>query len=242
MRNTIVTVSVIVFILAMLVIPLLRPGLGVYVTLVAVGLALALQKYVASFAGYFVLRLSRIFDVGDRVRISGINIKGDVRHIGLLHFVLDEVGEGEKFGGELTGRVLHIPNHIVLDQPVLNFSQDFSARGRFISCDYMFDELRIPLPKGANPGKARNLLGEILQKEDSAFVEDAKKTFGDDFPNFLAEATRDPRVMVFMDAGNVWLVGKFVAPVRGRNDLKSAITLQFLEALEQEKQPQKEGV
>ncbi|MDD4984261.1 MAG: mechanosensitive ion channel [Dehalococcoidales bacterium] len=53
-----------------LVMPLFRPTMAVYVTLVTLSLTLALQKYVASFAGYFVLRFSKLFRVGDRIRIG----------------------------------------------------------------------------------------------------------------------------------------------------------------------------
>lgn len=230
--SKLIAISIVAFSFGVLLIPIFQPSLGVYVSVAAVGLAVALQKYVASFAGYFVLRLSRLFDVGDRIRIG--NIKGDVRHIGLLHFILDEVGEGEKFGGELTGRILHIPNHIVLDQPVLNFSQNFSIRGQMLLCDYMFDEVSMPLPAGVKADCARGLLEEILQLEDRSFVEKAKEMYGEDRPNFLEEAIHSPRVMVFLDAQHVWLVGKYVAPVRGRNDFKSLITLRFLEALDRQ--------
>src|SRR3972149_8555004 len=84
--------------------------MAVYISVVAIGLALALQKYVASFFGYFVISFSKMLQVGDRIRID--RFKGDVRNVGLFHLVLDEVGEDEKLGGELTGRVLHGPHLI----------------------------------------------------------------------------------------------------------------------------------
>jgi small-conductance mechanosensitive channel len=226
-------VAVLAFLLGVLLIPVFRPDLTVYVTVAALGFAVALQKYVTSFAGYFVLRLSRLFDVGDRVRIG--NSKGDVRHLGLLHFILDEVGEGEKFGGERTGRILHVPNHVVLDQPVLNFSQAFSLGGRFLDCPYMFDEVRIPVPHGVEVGIARRRLEEVLVQEDLPVLNKAKEVYGRDIPNFLQEAEHSPRVMVFADEKHVWLVGRFVAPVRERNDLKSTVTLRFLEAVGRQK-------
>jgi len=234
MRSTsTLAIGILVLVLSILLIPIFRPSLGVYVTIIALGTAVALQKYVASFAGFFVLRMSRLFDVGHRVRIG--EIKGDVRDIGLLHFVLDEVGEGEKSGGELTGRILHIPNHVILDQPVLNFSQNFSVRGRFIVCDVAFDELRVPLPPAIPVHRAVKLLEEIFQEEDRPLVEKARRTYGRDAPNFLEEAERTPRVMVFIDANTTWLVGRFVAPIRGRNELRSRINLRFLEAVEKER-------
>ena len=225
-------IIILVFSFGVLLLPIFEPDLGVYLSVAAVGFAVALQKYVASFAGYFVLRLSRLFNLGDRIRIG--NIKGDVRHVGLLHFILDEVGEGDKFGGELTGRIIHIPNHIILDQPVLNFSRNFSVRGQMLLCDYMFDEVSIPLPAGVKTEPARNTLESILREEDRSFVEGARAMYGEDRPNFLEEVGHSPRVMVFMDAQHVWLVGKYVAPVRGRNDFKSRITVRFLRELEGE--------
>ena len=214
-------------VVGLLVVPIFRPQLGAYVSIAAIGFALALQKYVASFAGYFVLKGSRLFGVGDRIRIG--SIKGDVRHIGLLHFILDEVGEGEKLGGELTGRILHIPNHIVLDQPVLNFSQDFSSDGRFIACEYMFDEVRIPVSLQSDLERASRLLAQVMQEEDAEYVEAARRNFGPEMPNFLEELEKGPRTNLHVEAQRVWLIGRFVAPIRGRNDLKSRIVVRFLE-------------
>ena len=111
-------------------------GQAIYSSIIAIGLALALQKYVASYFGYFLISFSQIFKIGDRIRIG--NIKGDVKRIGLFHFMLEEVGEDEKLGGELTGRLFHIPNLMVLDQAVLNYSKDYSRRGQ-IHSDYIFD-------------------------------------------------------------------------------------------------------
>ncbi len=134
------------------------PDMAVAVPILAVGLAVALQKYTASFFGYFVINFSRIYAPGDRIRIG--NIKGDVRWVGLIHTILEEVGEDEKLGGELTGRILHVPNLVILDQPVLNYSKDYSVHQKAITSDYMFDEVRIPLTTDSNVGKASQISGE----------------------------------------------------------------------------------
>ncbi len=226
---------VLVVVCAVAVIPIYRPQLAVYVTLLALASMVALQKYVASFVGYFVLRFSRLFDVGDRIRIG--TLKGDVTHIGFLHFLLDEVGEGPKFGGELTGRILHIPNHTVLDQSVLNFSQNYTVQGRFLACSFMFDEVSIPVPAGVQVRLARGILEDILRQEDRPFRQEAERIYASDAPTFLEAEDQHPRVMVFIEGDKTVLVGKFVAPVRSRNDLKSTITLLFLEEMERQQTP-----
>jgi len=202
------------------------PQIAIWVPIIALGLALALQKYTASFLAYFAINFSGIYGLGDRIRIG--NIKGDVRRVGLLHTTLEEVGEDEKLGGELTGRLLHVPNMLVLDQPVLNYSKDYSVDSEAISSDYMFDEVRIPLTTDSSVEKASGVLEGILKSEDSVYVREAGRIFQNGYPQFLDEATNSPRVLIHIEPERIWIKGKFVAPLRGRNDLRSGILLQFL--------------
>jgi len=202
------------------------PQIAIWVPILALGLALALQKYTASFLAYFVITFSDIYGIADRIRIS--NMKGDVRRVGLLHTILEEVGEDEKLGGEFTGRLWHVPNMMVLDQPLLNYSKDYSAQSQTIYSDYMFDEVRIPLTTDSNVERASKLLEGILKSQDEAYLKEAGRAFQDGYPQFLDEATNSPRVLIHIEPEHIWIKGKFVAPLRGRNDLRSRILLQFL--------------
>lgn len=235
MRRTRVTTLAltITFIVALIAITVLAaihvPQIAIYVPIVAVALALALQKYIASFFAFFVIAFSKIYDVGDRIRIG--NIKGDVRQIGLLHTTLEEVGEDEKLGGELTGRLFYVPNLIVLDQPVLNYSKDYSIQYTAIASDYMFDEVRIPLTTESNVEKASKILEDILKRCDETYIAEAGKMFQNDYPRFLDEALNGPRVLVFVEPKQVWIKGKFVTPLKGRNELRSQILLEFIKEI-----------
>jgi small-conductance mechanosensitive channel len=205
------------------------PQVATFVPIMALALALALQKYAASFFSFFVITFSGIYDLGDRIRIG--NTKGDVRRIGMLYTVLEEVGEDEKLGGELTGRLLQVPNLIILDQPVLNYSKDYSVQYETISSDYMFDEVRIPLTTDSNVEKATELLENILKRQDEIYLKEAGCIFRDGYPRFLDEAASGPRVLVFVEPKHVWIKGKFVAPLRGRNELRSSILLEFIKEI-----------
>jgi small-conductance mechanosensitive channel len=205
------------------------PQIAIWVPVMALGLALALQKYLASFLAYFAIIFSRIYGEGDRIRIG--NTKGDVRRVGLFHTTLEEVGEDEKLGGELTGRLLHLPNLLVLDQPVLNYSKDYSVHSETISSDYMFDEVRIPITTDSNVEKASELLDCILKSQDEVYVREAGQMFQEGYPQFLTEAKTHPRVLVYIEPEHIWIKGKFVAPLRGRNDLRSRILLEFLKEM-----------
>jgi small-conductance mechanosensitive channel len=219
-------VAVLAFVAATILAAIYVPQVAIYVPIIALALALALQKYTASFFAFFVITFSKIYDLGDRIRIG--NTKGDVRHIGLLHTTLEEVGEDEKLGGELTGRLLYVPNLIILDQPVLNYSKDYSTGLEAISSDYMFDEVRIPLTTDSNVEKASQLLEGILKSQDEVYVKQAGQVFQNGYPRFLDEAISGPRVLVFVEPQHIWIKGKFVAPLESRNDLRSSILLQFI--------------
>ncbi|MCJ7514582.1 MAG: mechanosensitive ion channel family protein [Dehalococcoidia bacterium] len=225
-----ITVTTCVALLAFVAVTILAaiyvPQVAIYVPVIALALALALQKYTASFFAFFVITFSKIYDLGDRIRIG--ETKGDVRHIGLLHTTLEEVGEDEKLGGELTGRLLYVPNLIILDQPVLNYSKDYSTGLEAISSDYMFDEVRIPLTIDSNVEKASQLLESILKSQDEVYVKQAGQVFQDGYPRFLDEAMSGPRVLIFVEPQHIWIKGKFVAPLESRNDLRSSILLQFI--------------
>ncbi len=204
-------------------------GGAIYIPLLAVGLALALQKYVGSYFGYFLISFTRIFKVGDRIRIG--NIKGDVKHIGMFHFMLEEVGEDEKLGGELTGRILHIPNLIVLDQAVLNYSKDYSVKGKLIHSEFIFDEIRVPLTPQSNIPGAVHILEQILVQENQRQIEQAKAIFGQEYPRYIHEAEGQPRILIHVEPQHIWLKGKFVTPFRTRNEMRTKIYLQFMERI-----------
>jgi len=227
---TIIATAIVLGLIGGIVVAVVKvPSIAVTVPILAIGLALALQKYVASFFSYFMIVITRIYATGDRIRIG--NIKGDVRWIGLIHTTLEEVGEDEKLGGELTGRIIHVPNLVILDQPVLNYSKDYSVHHKAIASDYMFDEIRIPITVESNVETATGILEDVLKSQDEVHLAQARQIFQNGYPKFLDEAVFGTRVLVHVEPQRIWLKGKFVAPVRQRNQLKSQILMRFLECI-----------
>ena len=229
MKSRIIAILTAVIAVGILIAVALYSNLAIYISIIAIGLALALQKYVASYFGFFIIVFSNMLHVGDRIRID--SYKGDVRHIGIFYLTLDEVGEDEKLGGELTGKVLHIPNLIVLDKPVLNFSKVYENDGKTLKCDYIFDEIRIPVSSESNIHRAVTLLEDIINSEDEAYLTMSKEIFRDNYPIFLREAETNRRVLIHIEEHKIWLKGKFVAPYRVRNELRTKIYLSFIKQI-----------
>ena len=227
MKTRIVALLIAFAVLGVLIAVALYSNLAIYISIIAIGMALALQKYVASYFGYFIIVFSNMLHVGDRIRID--SYKGDVRHIGVFFLTLDEVGEDEKLGGELTGKILNIPNLIVLDKPVLNFSKIYEKKGRTSQCDYIFDEIKIPISSDSDIARAALLLEEIINEEDGEYLALSKEVFRENYPAFLHEAESNMRVLIHVDEQRIWLKGKFVVPYKFRNELRTKMYLHFLE-------------
>ncbi len=92
----------------------------------------------------------------------------------------------------------------------------------------MFDEVRIPITNNSDAEAASELIDSILKKQDKACVREARRRLKKSYPRFLKDAITGPRVQIYLEPQNIWIKGKFVAPVRSRNTLRSKILLQFL--------------
>src|SRR6266852_2359223 len=86
------------------------------------GVAVALQDVLASIAGAFSIGFSRLYVAGDRVQIG--DTRGDVIDIGLLRTTLMEIGNWVS-RDLYSGRIVRIPNSMVLKGAVFNYSQGF---------------------------------------------------------------------------------------------------------------------
>jgi len=93
-------------------------SLATFFGLLAAGLAVALQSFILSAVGYFVLVGRRGIRIGDRVEISGVT--GDVTDIGWLQFQVTEI---DTQTGRPTGSVVTFSNSIVLASPSTGLSK-----------------------------------------------------------------------------------------------------------------------
>lgn len=134
---------------------------GTIVGLLSAGLAIALKDLVASVAGWVYLMWRRPFEVGDRVQIG--EHAGDVIDIRLFRFSLMEIGNWVG-ADQSTGRVIHIPNSLILSNMIANYSKGFM---------YIWNELPVLVTFESDWKKAKGILQEIADRHSTHLSEAA---------------------------------------------------------------------
>lgn len=129
------------------------------------GVVVALQDVIASLGGFVAIGFSNLYRVGDRIQVN--ETKGDVVDISVMRTTVLETGNWVS-GDLYSGRVVRIPNSVVLKGLVFNDSQGF----RFI-----WDEVKIRLSVGSDHELARQILQRIAKETVSNYFTEAQDSW-----------------------------------------------------------------
>ena len=200
--------------------------LGIVVGLTAAGLAFAMQEVVGAIAGWFNIMLGRIYRVGDRVRVGGV--EGDVIDVTPLRTKLLEIGSasGDSWvkGRQYTGRIVTVSNKATFTDAVFNYSGAF---------EYIWEELMLPVRHDADRDEAERIMHEeAVRISNTAEAQRAIDAMARRYP--MPRTELEPRV--YLRATDNWteVAARFVVPVRGaraaKDELTRRITARFREA------------
>jgi small-conductance mechanosensitive channel len=126
-------------------------ALATYFGLLSAGLAIALKDLVSSLAGWVFIIWRSPIAVGDRIQIG--EYRGDVIDIRLFKFTLLEIGNWVD-ADQSTGRVIHIPNSMILSDTLANYTKGFQ---------FIWHEIPVLVTFESNWQKAKNILLEIAE-------------------------------------------------------------------------------
>ncbi len=193
--------------------------------LATAGVAFAMQEVIGAVAGWFNIVSGRIFRVGDRISMGGV--EGDVLDITPLRTKMMEIGatsgddaRDERSAGswvrgrQYTGRIVTVSNKATFTLPVYNFSAVF---------EYIWEELMLPIPhRGDWRAAEQILLEEVVRISASAGAREAIDRMARQYP--MPREEIEPRV--FLQATDNWmeLRARFVVPVRTARSKKSELT------------------
>jgi small-conductance mechanosensitive channel len=94
------------------------PLLSVFSSL---GMSFVFKDYIADLVATIVIRKTKDIRVGNRIKINsgGAVTKGDIMEIGMLRTTVMEVGDGERLPSVRTGRLIKVPNYMLISNPVM---------------------------------------------------------------------------------------------------------------------------
>jgi small-conductance mechanosensitive channel len=130
-------------------------SIATFLGLLSAGVAIALKDLLVNLAGWGFILWRRPFVAGDRIQI-GEHI-GDVVDIRIFQFSLLEVGNWVD-AEQSTGRLLHVPNGMVLSHVLANYTKGFQ---------YIWNELPVLITFESNWEKAKTILTDIVNARSS---------------------------------------------------------------------------
>lgn len=123
----------------------------------------SLQAPVSGFAAWILISLKRPFRPGDRVQFPTLGLTGDVKDIGPMYTVLNQVG-GSIASEEAVGRYILVPNAMLFSQVVINYTVSQEAA-------YMLDEVVVRITYDSDWRKAERVLLEAARAVTKDVIE-----------------------------------------------------------------------
>ena len=97
-------------------------AVGISLGIIAVAFTFIFQSPILNLVGWVYITIGRVYKEGDRVRVG--NFKGDIVDINPMRTKILEIG-GEYTASDLpSGRIITLPNSLLLSEPVSNFTKD----------------------------------------------------------------------------------------------------------------------
>jgi len=187
-------------------------SIATFLGLLTAGLAIALQDLVKSVAGWIFLMWRKPFITGDRIQVGGH--AGDVIDIRLFKFSLVEIGNWVD-ADQSTGRVLHLPNTLILTEVIANYTRGF---------EFIWNEIPVLVTFESNWQKAKNILSEIAQKHAAHLTKDAEKRIKEASKRYMIFFTAlTPTVYTTVKDCGVLLTIRYLISARGRRGSEQAI-------------------
>ncbi|MCF7855220.1 MAG: mechanosensitive ion channel family protein [Candidatus Pacebacteria bacterium] len=148
-------------------------SVGTFLGLVSAGLTIALKDLVSDVAGWIFILWRRPMEVGDRIQIG--EHRGDVIDIRVFQFTLMEIGNWVD-ADQSTGRVIHIPNGMVLSEMLANYSKGFQ---------FIWNEIAVLVTFESNWREAKAILQDIASKHAEQLSSEAEQKIREAARRFL---------------------------------------------------------
>jgi len=187
-------------------------SIATFLGLMSAGVAIALKDFVADLAGWLFIVMRRPLEVGDRIQIGPH--AGDVIDQRIFKFTLMEIGNWVD-ADQSTGRIVHVPNSMVLSMVLINYSKGFQ---------YIWNEIPVLVTFESDWEKAKSILQGIVDEHAAQFSEEARRGVKRAARKFLIYYSKfTPTVYTSVRESGVLLTIRHLCGPRQRRGIEEAI-------------------
>lgn len=194
---------------------------GAFLGLLSAGIAIALKDPLTNLAGWLFIVFRKPFVVGDRIQIG--KHSGDIIDIRMFQFTILEIRNWVD-ADQSTGRIIHLPNARVFQQPQANFSAGFN---------YIWHEIPVLVTFESDWKKARSILDEIADRNAAEIGKYAEKEIFKASRSFMLYYTHlTPIVYTKVEDSGVKLTIRYLCNPRNRRGSENQIWQDILTAFD----------
>lgn len=205
--------------------------LSVILGLATAGVAFAMQEVIGALFGWVNILAGRIYTVGDRVELGGV--RGDVVDITPLRTTLFEIGSERDGPGsswvsarQPTGRMVTVSNRKTFTEPVFNFSSHL---------EWIWEEIAFTVSRDSPWETAEQILLEEMRAHEPELRRQGEEALTRLASRYLMSRSEvEPQTYVRVADGDLEIVGRFVAAVRGARAAKDRILRRVLVRLREQ--------
>lgn len=194
-------------------------ALPTYLGLLSAGIAIALADVLKNMVGWVYILSRKPLQVGDRIEVDGF--KGDVVDIRLFRFSLMEI-DGWVDAEQSTGRLVHVPNGIVFNKQVANYTEGFG---------FVWHEVPVLITFESDWKLAERLMHEVLERDAPDVEGTAGATIRATARRYsIRVGTLTPTVYLSVRDSGVLLTARYLVEARTRRGREDRVWRSILEA------------
>lgn len=194
-------------------------SLPTYLGLLSAGIAIALADVLKNMVGWVYILSRKPFQVGDRIEVEGY--KGDVVDVRLFRFSLMEI-DGWVDAEQSTGRLVHVPNGVVFNKQVANYTEGFG---------FIWHEVPVLITFESDWKLAEQLMLEILEHDAPDVEGTAGATIRATARRYsIRVGTLTPTVYLTVRDSGVLLTARYLVEARTRRGREDRVWRSILEA------------
>ena len=192
-----------------------------FLSIAVAAIIIVSKELLLNLIAHGVIITRELFEAGDRIQVG--TYSGDVMETGPVFFTISEVS-GWTTGDEASGRVIKIPNSLILTNSVANYSRGLGI---------IWNEIGFDLLPESNFSKAKSIALKAAEKNSYQFSNQDMKMLQDNSEEIMFITTA-PSVKVQIREGLVKLLIRYPCKFHKRNQTEQNIIESFLSAIKEQ--------